>query len=522
MKPAGVGRPLLDDLRDWMFALAACLVVASSAGGTTRPQYGGVLRIELRATSVALRPAFWKAGSTDFATNERLAELMFDRLVSLDNYGRFQPQLATEWSHDATAKHWQFTLRPGVKFSDGTPLTPNDVVAALQSSLPSGMQMQMVASPAGVIIHSTNPANDMLELLSSGPFFVYKDDGDGVLRGTGPFVLESEAKTAGDKDRGKGDGTPAENQRLRFRFNENCWSGRPYLEAIEVTLNVPPLRALLDLQLGKTDLAELSVDTIRRAQQSNLRSWVSSPLTLYALRFSSASKTADESTLREAVGMSVDREAMARVLLQKQAEPANAFLPQWLSGYAFLFDTESNLERAKELRATLPANALGVTPALRVSVETSSDLSRLVAERIALNARAAGLTLQTMKAPMRPGNGSSGAKSDAEAQMVVWRYSSLSPRDELQQLAQAFYWQVREGGVPGDADARYAWEKRMMSEKLLLPIVAVPDCAGADARVRNWSPAPWGEWRLADVWLDRAESADRSRDAVKPANGAKP
>src|SRR5262249_61494310 len=50
---------------------------------------------------------------------------------------------------------------------------------------------------------------------------------------------------------------------------------------------------------------------------------------------------------------------MARVLLQKQAEPAVSFLPQWLSGYAFLFDMESNLEQAKELRGKLPASVAG-------------------------------------------------------------------------------------------------------------------------------------------------------------------
>ena len=80
--------------------------------------------MELRASSITLNPRRWKPGSQEFATNERLAELIFDRLVWLDNYGRFQPQLATDWSHDSSAKRWQFTLRQGVKFSYGTPTAP--------------------------------------------------------------------------------------------------------------------------------------------------------------------------------------------------------------------------------------------------------------------------------------------------------------------------------------------------------------------------------------------------------------
>src|SRR5215468_12491836 len=99
-------------IRNLFFAALWC-VVAWEAQSAARPQYGGVLRVELRAAAVNLNPAKWKSGSPDFASNERLAELLFDRLVVLDNYGRFQPQLATEWSHDAGAKKWRFTLRQG-------------------------------------------------------------------------------------------------------------------------------------------------------------------------------------------------------------------------------------------------------------------------------------------------------------------------------------------------------------------------------------------------------------------------
>jgi len=53
----------------------------------------GALRVELLATSITLDPRGWKPGSRDFATNERLAALVFDRLISLDNYGHFVPQL---------------------------------------------------------------------------------------------------------------------------------------------------------------------------------------------------------------------------------------------------------------------------------------------------------------------------------------------------------------------------------------------------------------------------------------------
>ncbi|HEY1423214.1 MAG TPA: ABC transporter substrate-binding protein [Candidatus Acidoferrum sp.] len=489
----------------------------------TRPQYGGVLRVEARTPSVTLNPRRWKAGSADYATNQRLAELVFDRLVSLDNYGKFQPQLATEWSHDGAAKRWQFTLRQGVKFSDGTACEPSDVVEALQALLPGGLQISAAAS--GVVIQSANPSSDLLEVLASGPYFVYRSDEKGVLLGTGPFVLESPAANAQPgAEKSSSDGTANSSQRLRFRFNELCWSGRPFVNAVEVTLGVPPLRALLDLQLGRADLAELSEDTARRAQQSNVKVWASAPLTLYAVKFATTAKSEGERTLREALAWSVDRNAMARVLLQRQAQAAPSFLPQWLSGYAFLFAMENNQERAKELRASLPTSAVGAAQPLRVGLDGNNELGKLIAERVAVNARAAGLTLQIApKAAPRAASDGTAAKGENEAQLIAWRYSSLSPREDLEILANAWHWKIPETGMPAEAEARYAWEKRIMDEKDILPLVTVPDFAALDARVRNWSPAPWGEWRLGDIWLDSSEPSSKPLDAAaKSSPGAKP
>ena len=508
-------------IRRFGFAAVLYCLAAHGLALAARPQYGGVLRVEFRAASVNLNPAKWKAGSAEFATNQRLAELLFDRLVALDNYGKFQPQLATEWSHDAAAKRWQFTLRQGVKFSDGTALTPADVVAALQALLPRGVQA--TASGAGVLIQSAAPAGDLLELLSSGSYFIYKESGSGLLRGTGPFVLESVSAGAPETDKAIGDGPAPQTQQLRFRVNENCWAGRPYLDAIEVTLGVSSLKALLDLQLGKADLGELSLDTLKRAQQTSLKCWSSAPLTLFALRFSSDGKLEQEHRLREAISLSVDREAMARVLLQKQADAAASFLPQWLSGYAFLFEAERNLERAKELRAKTPPAVAGAAQLLRVTVDANNELSKLIAERVAVDARAAGLTLQTVRGNQHGLSDATGSKSEGEAQLITWRYTSLSPRSVLDSIRSPTRRPAGEPGVPLEADARYAWEKQMMEEKNLLPLVVVPDFAAVDARVRNWLPSPWGEWRLADVWLEQSEASTGSRDTItKSGVGRKP
>jgi ABC-type transport system substrate-binding protein len=500
--------------------ISALLSVQVSLGASTRPRHGGTLRVELRATSVMLDPREWKVGSADFATDEKLGALVFDHLVVLDNYGRFQPQLATEWSHDAAFKRWQLTLRTGVKFSDGTVLSAADVVAALQPLLPNGQQM--TASGNSVVIQSTISMPDLLEELASGRFFVYRLHPDGTLMGTGPFVV-TEASADTRKPLNSTSGVIGA-LHLRFRANEETWSGRPFLDAIDVTLGVPPLRQLFDLQLGKADLVELSPDLVRRAMQENLRVWSSAPVTLYGLRFDDAQPAAADAKLREALALSLDRHTMANVLLQKQAEPAAALLPQWLSGYAFLFTGETNIERAKEIRQALPANAAAGKDPLRLRVDAGGDLPKLLAERVAVNARQAAIPLQVVNRAAAHAVGSTTPTSNEPApglHLFVWHYSSLSSRVELESFVSTLNTGESSGGAVTSTDPEqlYARERKLLEDHRVLPLVALPEYVGLGQNVRDWMAARWGEWHLADVWLDLPEPAANS-NAASP--GAKP
>src|SRR5258707_15808556 len=82
-----------------VFALLA-LAQFPSAQGSRGPGYGGTLRVELHDAGISLDPREWKAGAMESAADEKMGALVFDRLVGLANYGRFQPQMATERSRE--------------------------------------------------------------------------------------------------------------------------------------------------------------------------------------------------------------------------------------------------------------------------------------------------------------------------------------------------------------------------------------------------------------------------------------
>jgi hypothetical protein len=484
--------------------------------------------VELHAASVSLDPREWRVGTAEFATNEKMGALVFDRLIVLDNYGRFQPQLAVEWSHDAAFKRWQFTLRANVKFSDSMALGAGDVAAALEPLLPNGQQISSSANT--IVIQSAAGIPDLLEELASGRFFVYRVQTDGTLIGTGPFFVaassqggarSADSATAPGKSAAAPQGSGAAGMpHLHFRANEGTWSGRPFVDAIDVTLGVPSLRQLFDLQLGKADLVELSPDLVRRAMQENLRVSSSAPILLYGLRFDEALPSATKAELREAIALSLDRQTMASVLLQKQAEPASALLPQWLSGYAFLFNMETNPERAKEIRATLPAGATPGAETLHLRVDAPGDLAKLLGERVVVNARQAAISLQVVSRTP-PHSGSTTASSNepsAGVHLFAWHYASLSPRVELDSMMTTLnFGDSREAALSStDPEQLYAREKKLLEERRILPLVALPEYAGLGENVRDWMPARWGEWHLADVWLDLPVSGEAAGSDANP------
>ena len=501
-----------------LLSFALLLLLPSLALATKHPQYGGTLRIELQLTKISLDPREWKPGTLSAGENAKLAALVYDRLLTLDDYGRFQPNLATDWSHDPTFKTWQFKIRPGVKFSDAAPLTAKEVASALQSLLPSGFQV--TASENSITIHSTRPAPDLLEQLASGRYFIFRVLADNTLLGTGPFVLAD----ANTKSLAELTPSIAHPVHVKFRAKEDAWSGRPFLDSIDITLGNPALRQILDLQVGRADIIDISPDLVRKARQDNLRVWSSPPATLLALRFDSAQPAAANALLRETLDLALDRDTMANVLLQRQALPASALLPQWLSGYAFLFGNPMNLDRAKQIRASLPANVAGGADPLRLRVDSTGDLMKLLGERVAINARQANISAQLLShgAPFSPTANSPAAG----LHLFAWHYDSLSPRTELLDLARYLHADLNPESLPDtlDPDKLYAEERRLLDEREVLPLLLLPDYVAIAPAVRNWSVAPSGEWRLADVWLEPspATSNSSSPQTRNPAPGVHP
>jgi peptide/nickel transport system substrate-binding protein len=439
-------------------SLMACAL--PDARAASRPRYGGSLTVEIIESLTFTDPGDWP---------HQLIPLVYDGLVQFDQRGQLRPGLALSWQHDPDCKRWEFQLRPGVKFHDGSPLNAAAVAAGLAAHV---IGSNVTASgDSAVVFQMELPAPDLPMRLADARHAILRRGRDGVTIGSGPFhIAEWQPR-----------------RRAKLAANDEYWGGRPFLDSIELQMDRPLRDQSIDLELGKADLAELTIDDARRAAQRGLKTWASAAGDLVAFVFERSSVAVEDVRLRQALALSIDRPAMHNVLLQKQGESTGALLPEWLTGYAFLFPVPRDLERARHLLA-----ALG-KPAARLSLayDPADPLARPIAERIALNARDAGIMIQVL----------SGGKSDLRLARLPLK--SLDPALALADSAAALGMaESFKSFTSTSPEALYYAEQKLLSDFRVVPLFHVPSILGVGPRVRNWDPQRWGDWRLENVWLE--------------------
>jgi ABC-type transport system substrate-binding protein len=449
-----------------LFAAVSLLLVVTSAESARRPRFGGALRLEMRAVVRSLDPLA-PTDPVEAAASERILSLVFDRLVGLDESGRIKPSLAASWESDSAKRRWLVRLRPNVKFHNGAPLSPESVASALSTQNDSWTAS---AVPEGIVLY------DLLH----PRYFIFQRAGDGLPSGTGPFRIAQWEP----------------GRRALFSANEDHWEGRPFLNTIAVEMGRGIQDQLLDLELNRADLIEIWPQEVRRAVQRGARIWSSAPSELMALVFERGGLAGDEARLREALALSIDRIAIHNVLLQKQGEPAGGLLPQWLSGYAFLFPISHDPVRARQQLSSLSPAA----GPLRLAYDAADPLAKILADRIAVNARDAGITLLV--------GGQAGSIPSAKADLRVARarVRAAQPDKGLARLAALLqvsdYLSVPQPITP---EAMYAAERGLIEDFRVIPLVHLPEVYGSNPKLKAWATtglSKFGGWHFEDLWLD--------------------
>lgn len=442
----------------FLLLAASSLVRPGISVAATRPRYGGTLHVAVRAAPTSLDPL--QDGAT---LPGDLGRLMFETLTKLDGQGRAQPAVAVSWWAEQGNQRWRFVLRPGVSFDDGTPLTADAVAASLRAA---NSTWKIVAAGDSVIIERDASAPNLPAELALFRNSTVKHNA-ARISGTGPFAIFQ-------WDPGR---------KLVLMARDDYWGGRPFVDSVEVEMGKSFRDQAMLFDSGKTQVIEIAAEQAHHASAEGRRVETSAPIELLALLFDRDPGSTEETKLREALSLSIDRQALSNTVLQTGAEPAGGLLPDWMSGYEFLFSVSADMVRAQQLRGEVQQ-----APQWNLGWDTNDPVARVIAERIVLNARDAGLRLQLA------GSGT------PDVRLVRQQIVSLDPQVALAQLTAALgFPQVKLAG--NSLDDLYVAESELLKSRRVIPLLDVRRACAIGTAVKDWQRDRDGSWDLADVWL---------------------
>jgi peptide/nickel transport system substrate-binding protein len=203
--------------RQFLAASASTLAVplgVSMLGRGARGQANSVLKVIPHADLKNLDP-IW---TTAYITRNH-GYLVYDTLFAMDDSFKPQPQMVDSWTVSDDKTSWTFTLREGLKFHDGAPVTAEDCVASLKRwGARDGMGQQLMGVtealtavdertfemkltvPYGLVLESIGKISSNVPFImpkrvaETDPFEQIKD-----YTGSGPFKFEASEWRPGSK-----------------------------------------------------------------------------------------------------------------------------------------------------------------------------------------------------------------------------------------------------------------------------------------------------------------------------------
>ena len=356
-------------------------------GGGNAGGAGGVLNAAIGGEPDQLDPH-----KTSAYYSFQVLENVYDTLVEPDADLKMVPSLATKWTTSADQLTWTFTLREGVKFSDGSPLTSEDVVYSferiIKEKLNNAYKFATVKSvtgpdPATVVVTLSAPTPNLLANLGGfkGVAIVEKSNVEsGKVKtapvGSGPFKVAG--YTSGDS--------------VKLVRNDSYWGEKPKLDGVTFTFVKDPTVALQNLRSGQVqwtdNLPPQQVGSLKDDGDITVKSAPSTDYWYVALN--EARKPFDNPEVRRAIGYALDREAITKAAKFGLATVNQTAIPKASAFYYDYAPYSHDPGKAKQMLGQ--AGVSNLTMDLMVTSEYPETVT--AAQVIAAQLKAVGITVK--------------------------------------------------------------------------------------------------------------------------------
>ena len=333
--------------------------------------------------------------STD-ANSVRIGNLIYSSLLRFDEHLRLRAELAASWRR-LDERNYEFTVRQGVRFHNGQPLTAADVKYTFESMLdpatrsPKRGLLKHLAAVEQTGTHSLRfqlsaPHAPFVEQFTLGIVPAGSPSNDKPPPGSGPFMLE--AVDSGEK--------------VTLKANGDYWESKPALAG--VVFKIVP-----DAMVRALEFKKHSIDFMQNDIEPDMLPWlrqntsadigVHQGTTFQYIGINLTHPILKQRKVRQAIALAIDRDAIIRHLLKGTGDAASGILApiNWAfdeNVAQWPHDPEKAKRLLDEAGYTDPDGA-GPRPRFRLSFKTTNiDLRRRIAEALKEQLQRVGIELE--------------------------------------------------------------------------------------------------------------------------------
>lgn len=281
---------------------------------------------------------------------------IFSPLLRVGEDGEsIEPEAAASYELSEDGLSYTFYLREDLKFSDGSPVLPEDVIFSLQRvagegsrwgwMMPPMEQMEPVGENAvRIVLENPSPsfAANMAHLLSSiVPKKMVEEQGEAFWDkpiGSGPFMIEEWVK----------------GEYITLVRNPNYWDpSLPYLDEVVIEPAADDNTRMLKFQAGEYDIAlrvpPNQIDQISALAHATVS--IDTPAVVGCLLVNQNRGALGDKNVRLAMNYAIDRQGLIKAIAFGQGQEATSYLPPMLYWNDELEGYPYDLEKAREYMA---------------------------------------------------------------------------------------------------------------------------------------------------------------------------
>ncbi len=307
-----------ENIRSAVWRVKALLVAASlsvSIVSGSEGSEGNWLNVALSGSPVTRDPKLVQ----DALTLSVIHNTVFETLVRYggDRGLAIEPALATSWEVKENGTVWEFVLRSGVHFHDGSLLAAGDVVNSFRQDPTFTGRIEAVDAKRIRVILPDKTAG-FAKTISQVTYGVTKLTADGAIIGTGPFYIDHW-------------GPP---ESVELKTFSDYWGEKPSLEGVTFYCSMPAEKAIAMMRSGEIDVLDIVPPSMARnlSQDKEIVLSILEGVNISFVHVNINNQPLDSAEFRQALSMLIHTEKIIRDVHFDQAISCRGILPPVIGG----------------------------------------------------------------------------------------------------------------------------------------------------------------------------------------------